>query len=654
MTTRKFRLLVGCGVCAGIALVSGLVNSQTSNGDPPDNDMGGNDSPSGVASGFNGMVNTACAYDPYTGNARRVIDDIVVPGTLGAYPLKWTRIYNSRDPDTGNALGIGWRHSYLWSEDYLGADIVRFPDGREVDFNEATGISERLPQVGQLVLGDGGQVIFDPVTYNLSDGQHVKYRVARIIDPYGLTTTISYDNIATDDNGNAIYRISRITEPGGRYLLINYSATYRTQISGVQAFTAQNALTQSVSYAYTYMSELGGYYATLTAVSYSDGTTAQYTYQEDPSGKNGSPKIPLLKTCDDVRYYGAMHQIEYQFVAGDRIRGKIKSEKKPGSGEAVSTLTFPPNRVQTRLETRGDGPQRLFTYSYGGRLASYTDFKNNSSIATHLTYDGNNFVGAVTDAQNHQTTYTNEPVTGRVTRVLQADQSSYVDFDYGDPDNPYYLSWKEDENRHRTIFYRDANHRVQQITFPGPDTPYETFSYNNFGQILTHRRRNGFYEHFIYDGEGHLRKAWNPTATATWPPSDAEPHMEFDYYPNGDPWADRVSTVKDQGGHATAYEYDRDSASQPCAGRGLVTRVTHLVDGTYISFAYDQLGNVIAAENELRKRTNLAYDDYSRLITVTPPAPAGPMTMTYERYGTNDAYLHARRAVHLQTDGAGK
>jgi RHS repeat-associated protein len=244
-------------------------------------------------------------------------------------------------------------------------------------------------------------------------------------------------------------------------------------------------------------------------------------------------------------------------------------------------------------------------------------------------------------------------VTGRITRVLQADQTSYVDFDYGDPNNPYYVWWKEDENRHRTYFYRDASHRIQQISYPGPDTPYETFAYNNFGQVLTHRRRNGFYEHFVYDGEGHLRKAWNPTATAAWPPSDAEPHMEFDYYPNGHPWTDRVSTVKDQRGYSTAYEYDRDSASQPCAGRGLVTRVTHLVDGTYISFAYDQLGNVIAAENELRQRTNLAYDDYSRLITVTPPAPAGAMTLTYERYGTSDPYLHASRAFHLQTDGAG-
>jgi RHS repeat-associated protein len=634
-------------------LESGLVHSQTSNGDPPDNDIGGNDSPAGVSSGFNGMVNTACAYDPYTGNARRVIDDIIVPGTVGAYPLKWTRYYNSRDPDIGNSLGIGWRHSYMWSEDYYGGDIVHFPDGREVDFNEATGIAERLPQVGQLILSDGGQVIFEPVAYNLPSGQYVRYRVARIIDPYGLATTISYDTVGTDGNGNDIYRISRITEPGGRYLLLNYSATDGSQITGVQAFTADNNVTQSVTYAYADMAATGGVYPTLTVATYADGTAAQYTYQNDNSGKNGSPKIPLLQTCDDVRYSGPMHQIQYLFVAGDRIRGKIKSEIKPGSGEAVSTLTFPAKRAQNRLETRGDGPKRTFTYSASGRLLTYTDFKNNSSIATHLAYDGNGFVSAVTDAGNHQTTYTKEPITGRVTHLLEADQTSYVDFDYGDSNNPYYLWRRTDENRHTTNFYRDGNHRIYQINYPGNPIPYETFTYNGFGQVLTHQRRNGYYEHFVYDGAGRLRKAWNPTTTAAWPPSDAESHMEFDYYPNGHPWADRVSTTRDQRGYFNAYEYDRDSASQPCAGRGLITRISHLVDGTYISFAYDQFGNVIAAENELRKRTSFAYDDYGRLITATPPAPAGPMTLTYERSGNGDPYLHATRAVHLQTDGAG-
>lgn len=40
----------------------------------------GNDNPGGVTAEYHGNVTTAGDYDPYTGNARREIDDIVVPG----------------------------------------------------------------------------------------------------------------------------------------------------------------------------------------------------------------------------------------------------------------------------------------------------------------------------------------------------------------------------------------------------------------------------------------------------------------------------------------------------------------------------------------------------------------------------------------------
>lgn len=649
MKKRTFRLVVGSCIAAGILLLAGFVSSQTSSGDPPDNDIGGNDSPGGVSTSFNGMVNTGCAYDAYTGNARREITDLVVPGAAGAYGLQWTRFYNSRDPDINTGMGVGWRHSYLWSEDHLGGNIVHFPDGRVIDFDQDTGRSERLPAVGKVVLGDGGQVIFEPITYHLPDGQHVKYRLKRIIDPYGLATEMAYENVAVDDNGNDIYRLFKIIEPAGRYLKLSYFND--TLIARVEAFDAQNNLTQWVAYTYTIFQGQPGVKWTLIAANYSDGTAAQYTYQRDNSYKKSAPGIPLLQTCDDVRYGGAMRQIEYLFVVGDRIRGKIKSEKKSGSGEAVSTVTFPANRSQTRVETRGDGPQRTFTYGSGGRLLSYTDFKNNSAIVTRLTYDANNFVGAVKDFGGHQTTYTKESNIGQLVRITHPNTVDYIEFGYSDPGNPYYLTSRKDERQYITSFDRDpVTHRVTAIYHPGGAT--ERFWYTSLGQVRTHQRRNGYYDHFVYDSQGRLRKAWNPTATAPWPPADTEPHVELDYYPSGHPWADRVSTVKDQRAHSTTYEYDRDSASQPCAGRGLVTRITHL-DGTYISFAYDPLGNVIAAENELRQRTNFSYDDYGRLITVAPPAPAGTTTFTYERAGTADPYLHTARAVHLVTDGAG-
>ena len=649
MNTRISQLFV-TGLCIA-AVAVGIAYSQTSNDDPPDNDIGGNDNPGGVSSGFNGMVNTACAYDPYTGNAQRVIDDIVVPGAVGAYPLKWTRFYNSRDPDIATGMGVGWRHSYLWSEDHLGGDIVHFPDGRVVDFNEATGISERLPAVGHLLLGDGGQVIFEPVTSNVEGQQHTKYRLKRIIDPHGLATVMDYENVVVDDNGNDIYRLVKITEPAGRYLKLRYFNG--TLISRVEAFDAQNNLTQWVDYAYTISyQQPGGPYGILTTATYADGTAAQYTYQKDNSARRGSPGIPLLWLCDDVRYRGAMYQIDYRFVAGDRIRGKLRGEYKPGTGEAVSTIRFPSGRAaQTRVETRGDGPKRTFTYSTAGKLLSYTDFKNSTAIKTQLTYDGAGFQRSVKDAMNQETVYTREPNIGQLTRLTHPGGTAYVELGYSDPNNPYYLTSSRDERGHVTFYDRDGNNRVWQIRYP--DGASETFTYNGSGQILTHRRKNGAYEHFAYDSEGRVQRAWNPTATSSYPPSNSEPNTVFHYYPSGHHWAGRVFVVEDPRLNWTRYEYDYNAAAQPCAGRGLVTKITH-VDSTYQSLGYDQYGNVIWQENELRQRTTFAYDDYNRLISVAPPAPAGPTTVTYEpTFGTPNPYLHTARAVHLKTDGAG-
>src|SRR5439155_8316600 len=74
----------------------------------------GNDNPTGVTGEFNGSVTTGGSYDPYTGNGKRFIDDLTVTGSVGAYPLKWTRILNTRGGTGPFGDGGGWRHSYQW------------------------------------------------------------------------------------------------------------------------------------------------------------------------------------------------------------------------------------------------------------------------------------------------------------------------------------------------------------------------------------------------------------------------------------------------------------------------------------------------------------------------------------------------------------
>jgi hypothetical protein len=64
----------------------------------------GNNNPTGVSGIFNGQVHTGGSYDPYTGNAHRVITDMAVAGAVGEYPLALTRTSNSRGAQ-GTAFG---------------------------------------------------------------------------------------------------------------------------------------------------------------------------------------------------------------------------------------------------------------------------------------------------------------------------------------------------------------------------------------------------------------------------------------------------------------------------------------------------------------------------------------------------------------------
>src|SRR5204863_3169320 len=83
---------------------------ETDTSDNPGN-YGANN-PAGVTGIFNGNITTAGSYDPLTRNAKRELDHIVVQGTVGAYPLKMTRYYNSRS--TFATMSLGWTHEYSW------------------------------------------------------------------------------------------------------------------------------------------------------------------------------------------------------------------------------------------------------------------------------------------------------------------------------------------------------------------------------------------------------------------------------------------------------------------------------------------------------------------------------------------------------------
>src|SRR6266436_1950618 len=302
----------------------------------------GDDNPAGVAGAFNGSITTAGSYDPYTGNASRQIDDIVVPGSVGAYPLKWTRYWNSHVTYGDSSIGASWRFSYLGYKFFASRNPCT-PDGREI--TDAFGVEEKMGAWNgnsALFLADGGKVVYNQGYYY---GSLYNYPV-QIIDPYGQITTLSWVTYGYA-SGHWLLKLDKITEPGGRYLKINWDTT-NTYITSVQAFDGVNSQPiQSVTYTWatqTLSMPDGSHpnsFKVLTRADYSDGTFAAYTNVEgnypvpictSPYGTD-HVYVPLVATADDVRYAGPMRQIAYQYDT-TKNKTRIISERNFATGEA--------------------------------------------------------------------------------------------------------------------------------------------------------------------------------------------------------------------------------------------------------------------------------------------------------------------------------
>jgi RHS repeat-associated protein len=630
--------------------------------------------PIGVTGIFNGNVETGCSYDPLSHSSHRAVDDIVVPGSVGKYPLKMTRYYNSRKRGIFN-LGPGWSHEYNWSISTR-ANIINYPNGNALDKSCQTpvGVSEYLDANSDFRLADGGIVHFGGNPQALRS----------ITDPYGNTTTIDYP----DANSMTV------TEPGGRYLKFIYGGGLLRTVESYDG-VADHPRVDWVNYSYSsYDPGNGSQVQCLTGVTYSDGTTASYDYRQDNASPAINKVLPLLATASDKRYKGPMRQIAFDYQHPGP-HGAITAERFDSGGTLVSRIdpgatlctSFSCGMETDFTETRGDELTRTFTYTHLGYytnpseggcpetvggppsqfLKSYTDFQNRK---TWIGYDPVTwYITSVTDARgtqqgdpNYTTTYQRGPAPpsgiGQITRITHPD-SSFIQYDYQDSNgDPHYVTRITDERGNVTKHSRDVKHRIYRTEYRNPGTndsgallAFETFTYcdqidpqcsnNPLGQIKTHKLKNGAYVHYRYDTRGLLTDKWEPTWNSS--ASEGDPKIHFDYYTSGR-WTDRLKTrtlppnyPHNYQGSET-YEYDIDGNGNRQGGRGLVTKITH-ADGTYQTFGYDAYGNKLWEENELRQRTRYTYDSYNRVLSVEDPLHKFT-TYTYIPTGGGSSYKH--------------
>lgn len=664
---------------------------------PPLSAQIGNDNPTGISGIFNGNVNTAGSYDPYTGNATRSITDISVAGAVGEYPLAFTRTMNSRYNSGAGNLEFGpagnWRHSYQWyiapifyqglgpsAWNYLPVSYsVNYPDGRRVTFTQSTGdskyrggpgITDRFQPLtdvngGQcyLLLSDGGKIVFEAQILREENEQtHIvtstfTYQFVGIIDPYGQPTTITYP-----ENTNTMV----IQEPAGRTLTLHYITTGWNGDTVIDRVVASDG--RIVKYNYGPDPSTGQTF--LGNVQYQEPDSTLYVqaiYAYQPSNISPSGRM-LLWWAIDPMYTGPMWAISYTFRPASEggVYGQIKSENYLNPfdgmpGQVVSSLAINGN---SRTETRGDGPSRTFNYS-GGKLQNYTDFKGQG---TTLGYDAKGYVNAVIDQRLYQTDFITEPLTGKRTQVtypltppdtVRASASSAYgsptcsDPNNQDASNPYYICSVTNERGYTTTYRRDTNKRVTRIDYP--NGAFEEFTYTSLGQVATHTKSSGgtagvATETYTYDPR-HRLETYIPPATPSDTNPGTHPTRYYYYEPGRGRNLDRPQSVVDPRGNGTWYEYN---------WRGQTTKLTHQdsssaqmgynVDGT-LAWAADE--NHPGAVTDATQRMRFVYDIYKRVLETTNPEEETAYT-SYAPWNGTGSYSHTTSSVYVATSPTGK
>lgn len=351
----------------------------------------------------------------------------------------------------------------------------------------------------------------------------------------------------------------------------------------LKAVTASDGRT--VVYNYSTFTDPTGWFSwsTLTSVNYPDGANALYSYvQSAPYTR------PLLAQALDPRYEGPGASISYEYVP-DAVVGFLACEKNGLTGELICSTGFISDHNPYSLYASG----RKISYTYNllnANLAKRTDGLNHS---ISLTYDqaGAGFIATSTDARGNITNYTNDTMGGLLTKTLPDGTTETYTRDAQERVLTCTVTGPGIQPR-TTTYKRDVHGLITRID--QPDGAFDLWTYNAFGQVLTHQCRNGGVETATYDAAAHLVSFKDALGNVT------------SYTYNA---MDQVASLTDALNHTTSYAYN---------DRGQITQQT-FADGSTQSFTYDDHGKLLATTNELGKTWSHTYDEYLRVLTSTDP-----------------------------------
>lgn len=484
--------------------------------------------------------------------------------------------YNSSANEQNYGYGNGWSLGYemRYINDSLGI-IIEQGDGRQ-DLYTRYGNTFEAPA------GVFSTLSFEGTAYKLTTKDGTQYyfsdadskRVTQIKNRYNNTLDFTYNN------GN----LTTITDINGRS--INFS------------WNSDNLMTQmSTSFDSRMWTYAYDEHKNLVSVTNPMGETSSYAYND----------ANRIKTFTDAANYST--HVTYN---EDGMAHRIKTALTDKSIRYEQA-----NRRTVFVDYLTDGNNQFSTYIWDEQGRVIEKVGNCCGFSSKLTYDEDNNVTRMEDANGNATLFTYD-MDGNM--LSATDALGYTEHYTYEQTYSNITSYTDKMGNLYTFTY-DAYGNLTAVN--APLSINNTFTYNQYGQILTATDANNYTVNYSYDGYGNMVSMTDALGFTS----------AMTYTPQG-----LIQTITNPKMGVTQFTYDE------------MNRVTQMFDplNHQMSLTYDNRGNVTSIIDALSNITSLTYDALNQPLKVTDPLE-GSSFFSYNAkrqvVQTKDALNHVTRNI---------
>jgi RHS repeat-associated protein len=296
---------------------------------------------------------------------------------------------------------------------------------------------------------------------------------------------------------------------------------------------------------------------------------------------------------------------------GNRVSFAYTANSSSGNGYVLSSITDSQGRTTSFLYDSSahltqitDPAGRLYKYAYSSSSGALTSSTDPNNKVTSYSYT-NGVLTKVTDPKLNAISFVYD-LNGRVTKITRGTSIWQYTYNAGS-------TVATDPDGHTTTYSYDGLGRVTKIVDGLGHTTFNSPSsgslYNDDSNLLGFTNGLGGNPQFGYGTNNENRESSTlPTGAVS---RSSYTNTAFPYYP---------TSTTDPQNHTWNYSYDAHGnlLSQQQTGQAPV------------SLTYNPDGTIATATNGNGGVTTYGYDTHGNLTSITPPAPLGQTTLSYD------------------------